>query len=77
MDPDVVALIDHGRTVSAVDYKRVELVRTDLWRRLAAVLADHDALLCPTMAVAAVAGVEGRRPRRIAKPVARTGSRRR
>ena len=59
MDPDVAALIDHGRTVSAVEYKQVELVRTDLWRRLAAVLADHDALLCPAMAVAAVAGVEG------------------
>ncbi len=52
MDPDVAALIDHGRTVSAVEYKQVELVRTDLWRRLAAVLADHDALLCPAMAVA-------------------------
>ena len=51
MDPDVAALIDHGRTVSAVDYKRVELVRTDLWRRLAGILADHDALLCPSMAV--------------------------
>jgi Asp-tRNA(Asn)/Glu-tRNA(Gln) amidotransferase A subunit family amidase len=51
MDPDVIALVDAGRTVSAVDYKRVELVRTDLWRRLAAVLAVHEALLCPTMAV--------------------------
>jgi len=51
IDPDVAALIDLGRTVSAVEYKRVELVRTDLWRRLAAVLADHDALLCPAMAV--------------------------
>jgi Asp-tRNA(Asn)/Glu-tRNA(Gln) amidotransferase A subunit family amidase len=50
MDPDVVDLIEAGRQVSAVDYKRVELVRSDLWRRLAAVLADHDALLCPTMA---------------------------
>ncbi len=49
MDPDVVGLIEQGRQVSAVDYKRIELVRTDLWRRLAAVLADHDALLCPTM----------------------------
>jgi Asp-tRNA(Asn)/Glu-tRNA(Gln) amidotransferase A subunit family amidase len=52
MDPDVVGLIEAGRGVSAVDYKRVELVRTGLWRRLAAVLATHDALLCPTMAVA-------------------------
>jgi Asp-tRNA(Asn)/Glu-tRNA(Gln) amidotransferase A subunit family amidase len=52
MDPDVVGLIEAGRRVSAVEYKRLELVRTDLWRRLAAVLADHDALLCPTMATA-------------------------
>ena len=51
IDPDVAFLIDHGRTISAVEYKQVELVRTDLWHRLAAVLADHDALLCPTMAV--------------------------
>ena len=50
MDPEVVRLIEAGHQVSAVDYKRLELVRTDLWRRLAAVLADHDALLCPTMA---------------------------
>lgn len=50
MDPDVVRLIEQGRTVSAVDYKRLELVRTDIWRRLATVFADHDALLCPTMA---------------------------
>ena len=52
MDPDVVGLIEAGRQVSAVEYKRLELVRTDLWRRLAAVLAEHDALLCPTMACA-------------------------
>jgi amidase/aspartyl-tRNA(Asn)/glutamyl-tRNA(Gln) amidotransferase subunit A len=50
MDPEVVGLIEAGRQVSAVDYKRVEVIRTDLWRRLAAVLADHEALLCPTMA---------------------------
>ncbi|MET0145442.1 MAG: amidase [Ilumatobacteraceae bacterium] len=48
MDPDVLALIEMGRSMSAVDYKRLELRRTDLWRRIAAVLADHDALLCPT-----------------------------
>jgi Asp-tRNA(Asn)/Glu-tRNA(Gln) amidotransferase A subunit family amidase len=50
MDPAVLSLIDAGNRVSASDYKRLELVRTDLWRRLRAVLADHDALLCPTMA---------------------------
>jgi Asp-tRNA(Asn)/Glu-tRNA(Gln) amidotransferase A subunit family amidase len=50
MDPDVLGLIEAGRRVSAVEHKRLELHRTDLWRRLATVLADHDALLCPTMA---------------------------
>jgi Asp-tRNA(Asn)/Glu-tRNA(Gln) amidotransferase A subunit family amidase len=49
MDPTVLALIATGNGVSAVAYKRLELHRTDLWRRLRAVLADHDALLCPTM----------------------------
>jgi amidase/aspartyl-tRNA(Asn)/glutamyl-tRNA(Gln) amidotransferase subunit A len=51
MDPDVVRLIEAGNAMSAVDYKRLELERTDLWRRVAAVLAGHDAILCPTMAV--------------------------
>ena len=56
-------LIEAGRQVSAPStYKRIELVRTDLWRRLAPILADHDALLCPTMAVPPVAGRQGRRP---------------
>ena len=36
--------------VSAVEHKRVEIHRTAMWRRLAPILADHDALLCPTMA---------------------------
>jgi Asp-tRNA(Asn)/Glu-tRNA(Gln) amidotransferase A subunit family amidase len=53
MDPSVVKLIEHGRQVSAVDYKRLEIARTQLWRVIAGVLADHDGLLCPTMAVAA------------------------
>lgn len=52
MTPGVVRLIERGRALSAVEHKRLEIHRTDLWRRLAAVLADHDALLCPTMAVA-------------------------
>ena len=48
MDPDVLALIERGNTISAVQYKRLDLVRTDVWRRIASVLAGHDALLCPT-----------------------------
>ena len=52
MTPGVVRLITLGREVTAVDHKRLEIHRTGLWRRLAPILADHDALLCPTMAVA-------------------------
>jgi Asp-tRNA(Asn)/Glu-tRNA(Gln) amidotransferase A subunit family amidase len=51
MDPWVVALIDSGRRLTAVDLKGLEIARTGLWRRLRAVFADHEALLCPTMAV--------------------------
>lgn len=53
MDPIVVDLVERGRTLSAVAYKRVELLRTRMWRDLSAVLARYDALLCPTCAVTA------------------------
>ncbi|HEY7197019.1 MAG TPA: amidase [Gaiellaceae bacterium] len=49
MDPRVVALMDAGLAMGAVDFKRIEFLRTRAWKRLAAVLADFDALLCPTM----------------------------
>jgi Asp-tRNA(Asn)/Glu-tRNA(Gln) amidotransferase A subunit family amidase len=62
MDPAVLGLIEAGNAVSAADYKRVELVRTDLWRRLREVLADHDALLCPTMAAAPIPAAKADRP---------------
>ncbi|MEX1107259.1 MAG: amidase [Ilumatobacteraceae bacterium] len=51
MDPNVLRLIELGNSLSATDYKRLEIARTDLWHRLSGVLADHDALLCPTMAL--------------------------
>jgi len=50
MDPQVVTLIEAGRQVDAPTYKRVELVRTEMWQLLRPILAEHDALLCPTMA---------------------------
>ncbi len=50
MDPNVVALMDAGFKVSAVDYKKTEIVRTEQWRKLARVFERFDALLCPTMA---------------------------
>jgi Asp-tRNA(Asn)/Glu-tRNA(Gln) amidotransferase A subunit family amidase len=50
MDPEVVALIERGFETGAVEFKRLEEVRTRQWRSLATVFRDHDALLCPTMA---------------------------
>lgn len=55
MDPNVLALIEYGRSFSAVDYKRLEIERTDTWRRLRRAMSDVDVLLCPTMATAPVA----------------------
>ncbi|HEY9287279.1 MAG TPA: amidase [Candidatus Dormibacteraeota bacterium] len=49
MDPDVINLIEKGNALSAVQLKRLEIERTDLWRRIAGVFADHDAIICPSM----------------------------
>ncbi|MGD9705569.1 MAG: amidase [Acidimicrobiia bacterium] len=51
MDARVLELISHGNTLSAAHVKRLDIERTDLWRRVASVFADHEAILCPTMAV--------------------------
>lgn len=51
MDPDVVELIEKGLAVDAVSFKRIEIVRTEQWQRLADLFEDFDALLCPTMAL--------------------------
>lgn len=53
MDPVLVALMDAGHVMSAVDYRRLEEVRTRQWKSLAVLFADYDALLCPTMALPA------------------------
>ena len=50
MDPAVLDLIQQGQAMTAVDYKRLEFTRTDLWRRMRPILEENDALLCPTMA---------------------------
>ena len=52
MTPGVVRLIERGNSMGAVEYKRLEIARTDMWRRIAPVFADHDVLLCPTMSTA-------------------------
>lgn len=50
MDPNVVALIEGARDMGAIDFKRIENYRTQLWHELRAILAEHDALLTPTCA---------------------------
>lgn len=49
MDANVVALIERGRLTSAVDFKRIEELRTRHWGDLARIFRTFDALLCPTM----------------------------
>ena len=53
MDPQVVALIEAGQAMGAVDFKKTEFVRTEQWQRLYPILERCDALLCPTMALPA------------------------
>lgn len=54
MDPEVLRLIERGGRISAVDYKRIEFVRTEMWARIAPILDEFDALMCPTMAIGPV-----------------------
>jgi Asp-tRNA(Asn)/Glu-tRNA(Gln) amidotransferase A subunit family amidase len=53
MDPAVVAMIERGQGMGATAYKQVELLRTSMWRDLAALFERYEALLCPTCAVTA------------------------
>jgi Asp-tRNA(Asn)/Glu-tRNA(Gln) amidotransferase A subunit family amidase len=63
MDPDVLRLVDVGNSLSATQYKRLEIARTDVWHRVRGALAGRDALLCPTMAVPPVAATKAERTR--------------
>ncbi|MFP5516088.1 MAG: amidase [Alphaproteobacteria bacterium] len=53
MDPIVVALMERGFTLGATEVKRIELLRTAMWRDMAGLFERYDALLCPTCAVTA------------------------
>ena len=50
MDPAVLSLMARGDRLGAVDYKRIELLRTGMWLDLVAIFANHEALICPTCA---------------------------
>ncbi len=53
MDPAVVELIERGRGLSAARIREIDIMRTEEWMALSAVLGEHDALLCPTCRVPA------------------------
>lgn len=49
MDPRLLAFIDDGLAMGAVEFKRLEFVRTQAWEALRPILERYDAFLCPTM----------------------------
>jgi len=55
LDPQMVRLIEGGFALAAVPVKRVEIVRTEMWKTLQPLLARCHALLSPTCAVPAPA----------------------
>ncbi len=54
MDPFVRSLILRGSAHSHVRVKTTEIVRTQMWKKLAAVFDGYDAMICPTLAVPSV-----------------------
>jgi len=58
IDPRVLSYLERGLSMSAVEFKSIEIERTKAWLELAPILERCDALLCPTMAFPAVR-VEG------------------
>jgi Asp-tRNA(Asn)/Glu-tRNA(Gln) amidotransferase A subunit family amidase len=53
MSEGLVKLIKMGRKIDAVTARKWEFERTRYWHKLGAVLENHHALLCPTMAITA------------------------
>ena len=53
MSEGLVRLIEMGRKIDAVTARQWEFERTRYWHKLGAVLENHHALLCPTMAITA------------------------
>jgi Asp-tRNA(Asn)/Glu-tRNA(Gln) amidotransferase A subunit family amidase len=51
VDPELLLLVDRGRSLSAVALKQVDLVRTRLWASLRRIFDHFDVLVCPTLAV--------------------------
>lgn len=49
MDPNVVALIDAGLAMNAVEFKQIEVERTRMWGQLQPILARNEAIVTGTM----------------------------
>ncbi|WP_303976780.1 amidase [Dongia mobilis] len=49
MDPNVVRLMDAGFAMNAVEFKKIEVVRTRMWGELQPILARNEAILTGTM----------------------------
>jgi len=50
MDAVLVAYMDRGLAMGAVDFKNIEIFRTQMWEDLRPIFAAYDALLTPTCA---------------------------
>ncbi len=53
MTPALLDLMKLGDDLDAVTYRKLDEIRTRQWHSLATVFREHDALLCPTMAMPA------------------------
>ncbi len=53
LDHNIAAMFDAARKVSAIDFKRLEFVRTQQWFKLCDVFERFDALICPTTPIPA------------------------
>jgi Asp-tRNA(Asn)/Glu-tRNA(Gln) amidotransferase A subunit family amidase len=53
LDPNVVRLMEAGLAMNAVEFKRIEIARTEQWKKLSPILERYDALICPTMSMTA------------------------
>jgi Asp-tRNA(Asn)/Glu-tRNA(Gln) amidotransferase A subunit family amidase len=54
LDPFVVKLIENGSRRTIEDFYAVNMKRHEMYQEIGRVLADHDVLICPTLAVPSV-----------------------
>ncbi len=60
LSPGVKAMVRVGASVPAVEYKRLDFMRQEVWNKIEAVLARYDLIITPTLAVPAFGiGVPG------------------